>query len=116
MSQPIFVLIFFFFLVSVEADGRKRPAISMIDKTHLSTAELEEYEVVIIPDFIISMKNYVEILTGMARHTVSGILHSFLTKDDAAHAGQMIEILEQCGQVVPEALRDLCHTSPMLES
>ncbi|KAH9704365.1 DEAD domain-containing protein [Citrus sinensis] len=83
---------------SVEADGRKRPAVSMIDKDHISTAELEEYEVVIVPDFIISMKNYVEILTSMARHTVSGILHSFFTKDDAAHAGQMIEILEQCGQ------------------
>lgn len=114
MTQLIFVLNFVF-LVSVEADGRKRPAVSMIDKDHISTAELEEYEVVIVPDFIISMKNYVEILTSMARHTVCGILHSFFTKDDAAHAGQMIEILEQCGPVVPDALRDLCHTSPMLE-
>lgn len=83
----------------------------MIDKDQMSTVELGEYEVIIIPDFILSIENYVEILTSMARHTVNGVLHSFMTKEDAPHVGQMIGILEQCGQVVPEALRDLCLTS-----
>ncbi|KAL5735116.1 hypothetical protein ACOSP7_032977 [Xanthoceras sorbifolium] len=102
---------------SLDTDVINRPAVSIIDKEHIDTAELGEYDVVIIPDFILSIENYVQILTNMARHTVKGVMHSFFTKDDdAAHAGKLIEILEQCGQAVPEALRDLSLTSTMLES
>ncbi|KAJ0044413.1 hypothetical protein Pint_05890 [Pistacia integerrima] len=102
--------------ISLDADNRIRPDISIIDEEQISRAELSEYEVVIIPDFVTSITNYVRILTSMARHTVRGVLHSFLTKDDAPHVGELIEILENCGQTVPEALRDLCLTSPMVES
>ncbi|KAK3228429.1 hypothetical protein Dsin_000310 [Dipteronia sinensis] len=102
---------------SLDTDRIKRPAVSMVDKDHIDTTELGEYEVVIIPDFVLSIENYVHILTKMARHTVKGVLHSFFTKEgDAPHAGKLIEILEQCGQAVPEALRDLSLTSTMLES
>ncbi|KAJ0103067.1 hypothetical protein Patl1_05953 [Pistacia atlantica] len=102
--------------MALDADNRIRPDISIIDEEQISTAELSEYEVVIIPDFVTSIINYVRILTSMARHTVRGVLHSFLTKDDAPHVGELIEILANCGQTVPEALRDLCLTSPMVES
>ncbi|KAE8671853.1 hypothetical protein F3Y22_tig00111881pilonHSYRG00028 [Hibiscus syriacus] len=84
-----------------------RPAVSIIDTEHISSADLGEYDVVIVPDFVPSVNDYVQILTRMARHTVNGMLHSFLTKDDARHAGSLIRILEQCGQTVPEELRNL---------
>lgn len=100
----------------MDADNRIRPVISIIDEEQISSAELSEYEFVIIPDFVTSIANYVRILTSMARYTVRGVLHSFLTKDDAPHVGELIEILEKCGQAVPEALRDLHLTSPMVES
>ncbi|GAV58408.1 DEAD domain-containing protein [Cephalotus follicularis] len=94
---------------SSDSDCRMRPEVSMIDTENISSADLGEYELVIIPDFVLSIKNYVQIVTRMARHTVNGVLHSFLAKDDAPHAGPLIEILEQCGQAVPEALRNLSH-------
>jgi hypothetical protein len=52
----------------------------------------------------------------MARHTINGVSHSFLTTEDAPIAGPRIKILEQCGQAVPDALRNLHLTSSMLES
>lgn len=86
-----------------------RPAVSIIDTEHITNTDLGEYGVVIIPDFVLSIDDYLQILSRMARHTINGMLHSFLTKDDAQHAGPLIEILEQCGQTVPEVLRSLCH-------
>ena len=84
-----------------------RPAVSIIDTEHISSTDLREYGVVIIPDFILSIDDYVQILTRMARQTGNSVLLSFLTKDDAQHAGPLLEILEQCGQAVPEELRNL---------
>ncbi|XP_039067288.1 probable ATP-dependent RNA helicase ddx5 [Hibiscus syriacus] len=84
-----------------------RPAVSIIDTEHINSTDLGEYGVVIVPDYVPSVDYYVQILTRMARHTVNGILHSFLTKDDARHAGPLIGILEQCGLAVPEELKNL---------
>ncbi|GMI80562.1 hypothetical protein like AT2G28600 [Hibiscus trionum] len=92
---------------SLDCGSRVRPAVSIIDTEHVSSTDLGEYGVVIVPDFVPSVDVYVKILTSMARHTVNGVLHSFLTKDDARHAGPLIGILEQCGQAVPEELRNL---------
>ncbi|XVF75703.1 hypothetical protein PTKIN_Ptkin13bG0208000 [Pterospermum kingtungense] len=93
----------------LDCEGRMRPAVSIIDTEHISSTDLGEYGVVIIPDFVLLIDDYVHILTRMARHTINGELHSFLTKDDARHASRLIEIIEQCEQTVPEALRNLCH-------
>lgn len=84
-----------------------RPTVSIIDTEHISCTDLGEYGVIIIPDFVLSIDDYLQILTRMARHNVNGVLHSFLTKDDAQHAGPLIEILEQCEQEVAEELRNL---------
>lgn len=89
--------------------------VSMINVEQIKTTVLEEYSLVIIPSFILPIDSYVHILTRMARHTVNGVLHSFLTKENAAVAEPLTEILEQCGQAVPEALRDLCLTSSTRE-
>ncbi|KAA3481567.1 ATP-dependent RNA helicase DBP3 [Gossypium australe] len=92
---------------SLDCGGRMRPTVSIIDTENISCTDLGEYSVVIIPDFVLSIDDYLQILTRMARHTVNGVLHSFLTKDDSWHAGPLIEILEQCGQEVAEELRNL---------
>ncbi|KAK8662233.1 hypothetical protein V6N13_091820 [Hibiscus sabdariffa] len=92
---------------SLDCGSRMKPAVSIIDTEHISSTDLGEYGVVIVPDFVQSVDDYVQILTRMARHTVNGVLHSFLTKDDARHAESLIGILEQCGQAVPEELRNL---------
>jgi len=92
-----------------------KPAVSMINIEQISTADLEEYEIVIIPSFVLPIDSYVHVLTRMARHTINGVLHSFLTEENAALAGPLTEILEQCGQAVPEALRKLCLTASMWE-
>nr|KJB73411.1 hypothetical protein B456_011G232400 [Gossypium raimondii] len=84
-----------------------RSTVSIIGSENISCTDLGEYGVVIIPDFVLSIDDYLQILTRMARHTVNGVLHSFLTKDDSQHAGPLIEILEQCGQEVAEELRNL---------
>ncbi|KAB2063398.1 hypothetical protein ES319_A10G214200v1 [Gossypium barbadense] len=87
--------------------GGRIPTVSIIHTENISCTDLGEYGVVIIPDFVLSIDDYLQILTRMARHTVNGVLHSFLTKDDSRHAGSLIEILEQCGQEVAEELRNL---------
>ncbi|TYJ15972.1 hypothetical protein E1A91_A10G219200v1 [Gossypium mustelinum] len=87
--------------------GGRIPTVYIIHTENISCTDLGEYGVVIIPDFVLSIDDYLQILTRMARHTVNGVLHSFLTKDDSRHAGSLIEILEQCGQEVAEELRNL---------
>ncbi|XP_021296170.1 ATP-dependent RNA helicase DBP3 [Herrania umbratica] len=94
---------------SLHSGIRGRHTVSIIATEHISSTDLGEYGVVILPDFVLSIDDYVHILARMARQTVNGVLHSFLTEDDAQHAGPLIEILEQCRQAVPEALRNLCH-------
>ncbi|XWS56338.1 hypothetical protein CRYUN_Cryun09bG0077400 [Craigia yunnanensis] len=89
---------------------------SSIDTEHISSTDLGEYDLIIIPDFVLSIDDYVQILTRMPQRTINGELHSCLTKDDAQHARPLIEILEQCGQTVPEALRNLSCGSSILDS
>ena len=91
----------------LDFDSKMKPSVSIIDVDEISTANLEEYEIVIIPSFVLPIDSYVHVLTRMARHTINGMLHSFVTKENSALAGPLIEILQQCGQAVPEALRHL---------
>ena len=81
----------------------------------LNSSDLGEFEVVIISDFVRSIEDYVQTLTRMACYTINGVLHSFLTSEDAILAGPLIDVLEKCGQAVPKALRNLCHSISMSE-
>ncbi|KDP45031.1 hypothetical protein JCGZ_01531 [Jatropha curcas] len=92
---------------SPDLDCRMKPTVSVINTQDIDTSDLGVYEIVILPNFVLSIDNYIQILTRMARYTIHGILHSLLTEEDAMLAGPLIEILEQCGQPVPEALRTL---------
>ncbi|KAJ4971095.1 hypothetical protein NE237_004194 [Protea cynaroides] len=90
------------------ANSKRNILISVTDKEHLWGTEIGEFEVVIVIDFLSSMDDYVKVLTRMARHTVNGVLHSFFSREDAPLAKPLIEILERCGQTVPNALRNFC--------
>ncbi|XP_065871843.1 pre-mRNA-processing ATP-dependent RNA helicase prp5 [Euphorbia lathyris] len=92
---------------SLDLGCREKPVVCVIKAENISSTDLGIYETVILLDFTISIDNYVQILTRMARHTIHGVLYSFLTEEDAAVAGSVIKILEECGQAVPEALRCL---------
>ncbi|TKY53465.1 Pre-mRNA-processing ATP-dependent RNA helicase prp5 [Spatholobus suberectus] len=98
---------------SVDSDSRA--VVSLIDLEHISTTDIGTYDVVVLPSFVPSRDTYVHILTKMARQSVNGVLHSFLTKGDTELAVPLIAVLEQCGQEVPQTLQDLHHTSNMLE-
>ncbi|XP_058724059.1 ATP-dependent RNA helicase DBP3 [Vicia villosa] len=93
----------------------KRRLVTMIDLEDISTADIGMYDAIVLPSFVPTMENYEHILTKMARHSVNGILYGFLTKSDTEHAGPLISILEQCGQEVPETLKDLHQSSNMSE-
>lgn len=94
-------------LYSVDSKNRLQPVVSMIDLKHIFTTDIGMYDVIVLPSFVPSMDSYVHILTKMARESVNGVLHSFLTKGDTELAGPLISILEQCGQEVPQTLQDL---------
>ncbi|RDX90580.1 hypothetical protein CR513_27538, partial [Mucuna pruriens] len=96
-------------------DSDSKAVVSVIDLGQISTTDIGTYDVVVLPSFVPSMDTYVHILTKMARQSVNGVLHSFLTERDAELAAPLIAVLEQCGQEVPQTLQDLHHTSNMLE-
>ena len=68
----------------LDFDSKMKPSVSIIDVDEISTANLEEYEIVIIPSFVLPIDSYVHVLTRMARHTINGMLHSFVTKQNSA--------------------------------
>ncbi|CAK9313380.1 unnamed protein product [Citrullus colocynthis] len=90
-----------------KVDGRLRPVVAKIGIEQINTTDLGNYESIFILCAFPPIDKYVQILTGMARHTVNGVLHSFISRDEALVAGSLVEILEQCGQDVPETVRNL---------
>ncbi|AES60513.1 putative RNA helicase [Medicago truncatula] len=96
--------------INDSVDSNRR-LVTMIDLEDISTLDIGMYDVIVLPSLVPSMDTYEHILTNMARQSVNGILHGFLTKSDTEHAGPLISILEQCGQEVPETLKDLHQAS-----
>ncbi|CAI8602031.1 unnamed protein product [Vicia faba] len=94
----------------------KRRLVTMIDLEDIATSDIGMYDAIVLPNFVPTMVTYEHILTNMARQSVNGILHGFLTKSDTEHAGPLISILEQCGQEVPETVKDLHLSSNMSEN
>ncbi|KAF5195800.1 Dead-box atp-dependent rna helicase [Thalictrum thalictroides] len=92
---------------SVEvAYSKEQTMVTVTDLEHVDELEdLEEFEIVVITSFPSDIDDYVKILTGMARQSVNGVLHSCFFQEDAPLAGSLIEILEQCGQNVPDFLK-----------
>ncbi|KAJ9540193.1 LOW QUALITY PROTEIN: hypothetical protein OSB04_026699, partial [Centaurea solstitialis] len=89
----------------------KEPMVSVIDSEDIDDADLSEVEVVIIYNFDIAIEEYKSILAGMGRYTINGKLHVILSRKDATIAAPLAEVLQQCGQQVPESLKRLCNPS-----
>uniref|UniRef100_A0A1J3E6X5 DEAD-box ATP-dependent RNA helicase 5 n=1 Tax=Noccaea caerulescens TaxID=107243 RepID=A0A1J3E6X5_NOCCA len=94
---------------SEEIKKGRKPLARLIDIEQLDTTVMKDFETVLLPDFVPSLDTYVQILTSMARDSVRGVLHSFLTEKEAAKypAGPLVKVLEDCGQSVPEPWRNM---------
>ncbi|VVA93021.1 unnamed protein product [Arabis nemorensis] len=92
-----------------EVKKSRKPMARLIDIEQLDTTVMRDFETVLLPDFVPSIDTYIQILTSMARDSVHGVLHSFLTQKVAASypAGPLVNVLEDCGQNVPEAWRNM---------
>jgi hypothetical protein len=62
---------------------------------------------VLVVDLPPSVDEYIEILTGAARHVIGGEVHSIFCNTDASVAKPLAQLLADCGQVVPEFLKSL---------
>nr|VDD01518.1 unnamed protein product [Brassica oleracea] len=81
----------------------------LIDIEQFDSTEMKNFETVLLPDFVPSFQTYVEILTSMARDSVRGVLHSFVTEEEdvSGLAGSLVNVLEDCGQCVPDSWRNM---------
>ncbi|CAN6357619.1 unnamed protein product [Urochloa humidicola] len=77
------------------------------DRENLSMTDVEEFETALIVDLPPSIDEYVEILTGVARQTIGGEVHSLFCNTDARVAKPLAQLLTNCSQVVPEFLKKL---------
>ncbi|RCV36452.1 hypothetical protein SEVIR_7G330400v4 [Setaria viridis] len=77
------------------------------DRENLVMTDVEGFETVLVVDFPPSVDEYVDILTGVARHTIGGEVHSIFCNTDAPVAKPLAELLANCSQVVPEFLKKL---------
>lgn len=80
-------------------------AVSVVTKEEICKVDVGELETIVFVNLPTSIDEYTQVLAGMARHSVRGVLHSFYSKADASLAGPLINVLEQCQQVVPDSLR-----------
>ncbi|KAH0449552.1 hypothetical protein IEQ34_020244 [Dendrobium chrysotoxum] len=90
-----------------KTNGEKSGSVMVKDLDNLLDFPMDKFEIVMIVDFPSSIKDYNAILTKIARHTLVGVLHSLFSTVDAPLAESLIEVLEQCGQVVPPFLKSL---------
>jgi hypothetical protein len=77
------------------------------DWENMSVTDVEEFETVLVVDLPPSVDEYIEILTGAARHVIGGEVHSIFCNTDASVAKPLAQLLADCGQVVPEFLKSL---------
>uniref|UniRef100_A0A0A9B2C3 DEAD/DEAH-box helicase domain-containing protein n=1 Tax=Arundo donax TaxID=35708 RepID=A0A0A9B2C3_ARUDO len=77
------------------------------DRETMAMSDIEQFETVLVVDLPPSVDEYVEILTGAARHVVGGELHSVFCNADAPIAKPLVELLANCGQEVPHFLKKL---------
>ncbi|CAL9763400.1 unnamed protein product, partial [Musa acuminata subsp. burmannicoides] len=78
------------------SDSRKALRVFATDCESLYEEDLEEFGTTIFMDLPTSIEDYVHVLTTMARHSITGALHSFFCTGDAALAQPLVEVLMQC--------------------
>ncbi|KAF8045466.1 hypothetical protein N665_4880s0003 [Sinapis alba] len=105
-------------IIANNSDSKTIPAVTkgggqmacLIDIEQFDSTEMKAFETVLLPDFVPSFETYIEILTSMARDSVGGVLHSFVTEkegDVSCLAGSLVNVLEDCGQIVPDCWRNM---------
>ncbi|PUZ62946.1 hypothetical protein GQ55_3G027300 [Panicum hallii var. hallii] len=77
------------------------------DRENMAMTDIEEFETVLVVDLPPSVDEYVEILTGVARQTIGGEVHSIFCNTDAPVAKLLAELLANSSQVVPEFLQKM---------
>ena len=77
------------------------------DRENMSVTDVEEFETVLVVDLPPSVDEYIEILTGAARHVIGGEVHSIFCNTDASIAKPLAQLLADCGPVVHEFLKSL---------
>ncbi|WOL01623.1 DEAD-box ATP-dependent RNA helicase 14 [Canna indica] len=85
--------------------GRKVLRVAFTDNKSLHKEDVKEFDIVIFVNLPSSIEDYIYVLTRMARHSITGVLHSFFCKGDAPLAQALVKVLMQCGQTVPEILQ-----------
>ncbi|KAJ0249943.1 DEAD/DEAH box helicase domain-containing protein [Hirschfeldia incana] len=94
----------------ISADTKRGRLACLVDIEQFDSTEMKDFETVLLPDFVPSFQTYVEILTSMARESVRGVLHSFVTEKEegvSCLAGSLVNVLEDCGQIVPDCWRNM---------
>ncbi|TKV99254.1 hypothetical protein SEVIR_8G027100v4 [Setaria viridis] len=77
------------------------------DRENLVMTDIEGFDIVLVVDLPPSVDEYSGILTGVARQTIGGEVHSVFCNTDAPVAKPLAELLANCSQVVPEFLKKL---------
>lgn len=96
--------------------SKGKATVTITDRENIENrADMGEFEIVVITSFPPEIDDYVNILTGMARKSVNGVLHSCFSEEDATVSASLIEILEQCSQNVPEFLKSYHDSVSMSE-
>eukprot|EP01018_Ginkgo_biloba_P015614 Gb_00735 [translate_table: standard] len=93
----------------------KRLPILVTTENLLDERTLGEVQVVLIYDFPSSLQTYNKVLTRMARNSLNGALYSFCSGADAPLAAQLIQLLEQCSQKVPQTLQMLSDAASVIK-
>lgn len=101
----------------IPGNGSKNDRLHILVTTEsqLDGNTLSEVQIVIIYDFPSALQTYIKLLTGMARSSTNGILYSFCSGSDAPLAAQLIKLLEQCSQPVPQALQMLADADSIIQ-
>lgn len=101
----------------IPGNGSKNDRLHILVTTEsqLDGNSLSEVQIVIIYDFPPALQTYRKLLTRMARSSTNGILYSFCSGSDAPIAAQLIELLEECSQTVPQTLQMLADAASIIQ-
>jgi hypothetical protein len=78
-----------------------------------NAADVKDIKYVINYDFPNAMDRYIHRIGRTARAGAIGSAYSFFTPDNARQARELIDILEEANQIVPQELRELLHSGRM---
>lgn len=106
-SQPNFAVL--------EQFRKGQVDVLLLTEDVITEMDISAIRTVINYEFPTTIDVYRHILTGMARHTMNGVLHSFCSGAAAPLALQLMDVLLQCLQPVPPSLTMLGDAATAIE-